>query len=317
MKRKFILLSPFIALTVAFSFDVALGRQSSSHFLSKLTKEAQSQPRLPSSVKALVDSAVIHYNRRERPKSIRDLHAVLAAKETKQTSSLFRALLYQWLALNHFALSNLDSASYDSASYYVERSLKVEYDIWPDQLESELPEDIRMFYQNCVDAFLNRFKQKRQSWRIAIGTITRADYSYNYGLFDVVAGIGTTVVLFEEIREILEKTVDYRTKFFNDLLLFVRLQRMRKNIERLTAGFYGEFSLSVPFKNNEISVKAVSFGPILSYASQSGWEIGGSCQVARLAIGQDQINFSQTIFNEERTRAFSLSNFELYIRKWF
>jgi hypothetical protein len=258
---------------------------------------------------------VVHYNRPERLKSIQDLHAILAAPETKKASDLFRALTYQWLAFNHVALENADSVT-----FYVARSLKEYLDIWPGHLESQLPEEVQTIYQNSWREIVDRFNKKRKSYRFAAGAITRLDYSHRVAEnWDAAAGIGTTVVLFEEIRDLIEKNVDYKTELFNDLLVYVRVQRMRKHVESLTAGFYLEFALTEELKEPGITFSPVfSGGPILSYAYQSGWEIGGAFEIARLVFGREiNTKFSQTVSNKNENVAFSYGNFELYVRKWF
>jgi hypothetical protein len=128
----------------------------------------------------------------------------------------------------------------------------------------------------------------------------------------VVAGVGTPIVIF--VEDALNKS---GAKFFDQLLLYVRIQRMRKTLERLTAAWYLEFSLVENLKEPGVKfAKVFSGGPIMSYTWRSGWELGGSSEVARLIIGQDpKPRFSQTAFKKDIS--LSYANFELYLRRWF
>jgi len=303
--NKFTPLWPFMALVTAVNVEWAAAQPLASLRLSdNLINKARFQE-LPQHVVIRVKSAVENYDDNKWQKSAQDLQAIIAMEETKKASSLFRAWVYQWLALNYSALD-----SSEAARFYVQRSLDEDIDIWPDYLDPvRFSGQFIGICQLCWSEILERFNQKRQSFRVAVGTITRADYSYNYGLLGIVTtGLGTSVRLAGKDQKL-------DVKFEKDLLLYIRLQQMRKNIERLTAGFYEEFSLSL--KRSNSPDKAISFGPTLSYFNKSGWELGGNFEVARLVIGRGATQISQTAFNEEETLSFSYGNFEVYLRKWF
>jgi len=292
---------------ILLSIEFAAAQQSKlTGDIGDITKKEWFQKMQPR-VRALADSAVRLANEPKYEESIKILEELLAMPETQKANRFFRAWLYQWMAYNFYTPETLDTTR-----FFVRRSLDADFDIWPDQVDRRLPTDVRGMYQEYREEILDRFRRKHKSWRIALGTISRIDYSHRFTEnWDAVAGIGSTVVL----------SINGKTQVFNDLLPHLRVQYMRKNIGRLTAGFYGEFSLLFRLdEKNEWKRpdKAVSFGPILSYAYQSGWEIGGTFEIARLVIGDSETRISQTIslFNDDKF-SFSYANFEFYIRKWF
>jgi hypothetical protein len=265
--------------------------------------------KLPPKIRIPALAAEMLANEGKYEDSIDTLQAVLSAKETRKARGMFRAWLHQWLAYNYAVLDSLEVAR-----KHVMLSLDSEIDIWPDYLDNSLQSDVRILYQQCYAEILNRFLQKRRSWRIAVGTITRADFSYRYGFFDVALGIGSTVVFFEKVSNLFY----YNAAFFRDLLVYLRLQRMRKTIKRLTAGVYLELALMEDREDEKFDpAPALSGGPILSYAYPSGWEMGSSFEVARFVFKRDAeiTPFSQTI--DYQNGAFSYGNFEFYLRKWF
>jgi hypothetical protein len=237
------------------------------------------------------------------------LQKIIEMEEAKRATSLFRSWVYQWQALNYFAMD-----SSEATRFYVQRSLDEDIDIWPDYFDPDrFSGQFLGLYHVCYTEIFDLFDQKRQSWRVApLGTITRTDYSYRFGIFDVVAGLGATAVVVENQK--------LKVKYDDDLLIYLRIQRMRKNFEKLTGGFYGEFSLLL--KKSRKPAKIVSFGPILSYTYRPGWEFGFTFEPARLIIASEaedntETTLSQTAFNEKGTLALSYGNFEFYIRKWF
>jgi hypothetical protein len=266
---------------------------------------AQSQTPIPAAcekaspqIQELIISVIDGFDANEPAKSIIALEKMLVIDRAEKLKGLCRAWVYQWLALCYDDLDSLEMAR-----KYVILSLEEDPEIWREHADSRLKARLRKTYQDCWEEILERFMKKRKSWRVAVGPIIRADISNRYGM---VTGIATTFVSIN--LDSLE--------VFKDLLLFVRLQRMRKNIERLTSGFYGEFSLSL--RKAEKPAKVLSFGPILSYAYQSGSEIGCTFEIARLVIGSGKTRISQTIFfKENKSLAFSYANFEIYLRKWF
>jgi hypothetical protein len=308
-------------------FTVIVAAETVSAQQSELTGDIIEQgwfQRLPPPVRSLADSALEHYKNFAFQKSIPALETLLAMGEVKKSRRLFRAWIHQWLALNYFALHSLERDSLERAKIlalaknHVQYSLEADTDIWSDYDNIRLPQEVRLIYQNDWAKILDRFFQKRRSLRLGVGTITKVDYGHRYDFFNITLGVGTTVVLFEEIRNLLEENVDYRTKFFNDLLISIRVERMRKYIKRLTAGVYLEFAFLEDFKEEKIHpAKALSSGPLLSYAYKSGWEIGGSFEVLRLIMGRGKTKFSQTAFGKDENFSLSYTNFELYIRRWF
>ena len=269
------------------------------------TGSAQSQNNLPvpcekapPQVKALIQSAIETFDANQPARSIQTLRKILETTESETMDGLCQAWVYQWLALSYDDLDSLETAR-----KYVIRSLEQDPEIWRVYADSRIKPGLRKTYQDCWNEIETQFLEKRKNWRVALGPITRAEVSNRFG---VATGIGTSVVRIEELND---------AKLFEDLLLYARVQRMRKNIERLTAGFYGEFSLSL--KESEKPVKVLSFGPILSYAYQTGWEIGSTFEIARFVIGGGKARISQTISTEKKNLALSYANFELYIRKWF
>jgi len=252
------------------------------------------------SVKALIDSTTFYYNKFNFSKSAEFLHKILAEEKAGmyRLDDLCRAAVYQQLARCHD-----DSATLEIAQNYVIQSLREDPEIWREHAHPLLSERLQRIYRKCWNEMQIAFMKKRKSWRVALGPVTRVDFSNRLG---VMTGIGTSVVRIEDFDSL---------KVFQDLLLYVRVQRMRKTIERLTAGFYGEFSLSL--KEAEKPAKILSFGPILGYARQSGWEIGSTFEIARFVIGGGKTRISQTIATDNKKLAFSYANFELYIRKWF
>ncbi len=251
-------------------------------------------------VQTLIRSAIESFDANEPTQSISTLRKLLDIAEQEKLDGLCKAWVYQWLALSYDDLDSLKTAR-----EFVLLSLKKDPDIWREHADSRLKPRLRKTYQDCWEEILEPFMKKRRSWRVAVGPITRFDISNRFG---VMTGIGTSVVQIKDFDSL---------KVFQDLdlMLYMRVQRMRKTIERLTAGFYGEFSVS--FKKAEKPAKILSFGPILGYARQSGWEIGGTFEIARLVIGGGKTRISQTIATDNKKLAFSYANFELYLRKWF
>lgn len=242
--------------------------------------------------------------------SIKAFKDVLAIKETQDARGMFRAWVHQWLAYNY---SVLDSA--EAARKHVRLSLQADIDIWPDDLDKSLHSDVWVLYRECYAEIFNRFQQKHQSLRLAIGTIVRADYSYRFlPHLDLVAGIGVPVLVGGSSEE--EGFVEF--KEVQQVHFYLRLQRMRKNIERLTGGFFLEYALVHDFTDaNDDFINVISAGPLLSYSHKSGWEYGGVFTIAQLGIkAEDKIKFSSYAFKKGDT-VLNYSNFEIYVRKWF
>jgi hypothetical protein len=278
----------------------------------RLIKEARFDELLPS-ILVLVDSAINHYDNEEeeRPKSVQDLKMILAMEEVKKTSSLFRAWVYQWLALNYFALDS----SMALVEQHVKRSLDENVEIWREYPDlKRLSEEVKDIYQICWEEIENKFRKKLRSVRIAAGPISRVDFSYRvFEHWDIVGGIGTPIKW--SFQEDLEKS---KILAFDQLVLYARVQRMRKYIERLTAGIYLGFTLEQDTSKTGIQfTKYLSAGPILSYAFQSSWEIGSTFEIARLAIGRGASTDLSNTALKGKTFTLSYSVFEIYIRKWF
>lgn len=285
---------------------------------------AQSQTNLPVTcekalpqVEALIHSAVESFEANDPAKSINTLKKILEMTEFDGMNGLCKAWVYQWLALSYDDLDTSKAIS-DSARSYIRLSLEENPEIWREHADSRLTPRLRKTYQDCWNEIETQFLKKRKSWRVAVGPITRAEFSNRFG---IATGIGTTVISLEDTIS-KENSNDFKVNLFRDLLLYVRAQKMRKTLERLMAGLYGEFSLSL--SKAEKPAKVLSFGPILGYAKQSGLEFGGTFEIARLVIGGGKTRISQTISSNngknsrDKTKlAFSYTNFELYLRKWF
>lgn len=266
--------------------------------------------KLPTHMRTLADSAVCLAHDSKYEESIKILQDLLGMRETQKVNRFFRAWLYQWMAYNFYPTDNLDTTR-----YFVSRSLREDFDIWPDHADSILPIEVRGLYQDRQKEILDQFIKKRRSFRVAIGTITRAEIGYSYRFINVAFGVGTTFI--QEIQNILEDGAKSETEFFRDFLLFVRVQGMRKNIKRWTAGSYLEFALLEDLKEEKFKPStALSAGPIISYTFQSELEVGVSFEVARLDFGRHQDKkFSRT--SSQGDVDVSYGNFELYFRKWF
>jgi len=276
--------------------------------LDKKVRQYLSFEKLPERPRSLIISAIDYYDNGEHQQSIKALMSLLTDKGMYEPDPSLRAWSNQWLALNYYAVDSLEYVK-----THVKSSLQEDVDLWHENiLDTRLPQDVRRLYEECWSEILNHLINKRESFRVGLGPITRVDFSYRYGLFDFVVGIGTPIIL--KIKGEVDKS---SIQSFDQLLLFARAQRMRKNIERLSPGFYGEFSLLEDLEKRGVKFAgAISGGPILSYTWQSGWEIGGSFEVARLVIGSGiKTKLSQTAFSKDLNLSYSV--FEFYFRKWF
>lgn len=287
---------------------------------------------LPVPAQILADSALRYYDDFENQKSIQvlqSLQTMINTGELKKTSGRFRAWIYELLAANYYHLARLDSLGFTLAQRelvksYVHGSLEENIGIWPEHVDEVrvIPDEIRILYQESWDEIYENFAQKRKSWRVGVGTIMRADFGYSLGFLDVAAGIGTTLDAFVD-PETSEPRVPTELRFRN-LLLFVRLQKMRKNLKQLTPGGYLEYSFSEDLtQSGHQTAHALSIGPVVGYAHPSGWEIGGSFEFARLIIGREsqeqsqQLTSQQIKLDESNDLIISYGYFEFYLRKWF
>jgi hypothetical protein len=269
---------------------------------------------LPSQIQADVISAINDYDNGLEIASIATLKKILTGRPFYRPGRSLRAWSYQWLAMNYFAKYKQDSLSVTEK--YVDSSLANDLEIWREFADVRIEEGLRRIYQDHWDGIFQRHEQRRKSLRFGFGTISRADYSYRYGVIDFVVGIGTPVVVVVQD--------EFKLEFFNQFLFYLRIQRMRKNLERLTPGIFVEFALleeefdAVEIPEGKLKFDPVlSAGPILSYTYKSGWEIGAEFEIIRLNLSETKGNlrFSQTAFKENFTLSFS--NFALYLRKWF
>jgi hypothetical protein len=257
---------------------------------------------------SLIVSAIAHYDAGEYLQSIQNLSTILAGTGIYKPRRSLRAWSNQWLALNYFALDSVVTAK-----KYVKLSIeKEDVEIWREYAEfKRMPYDLRDIYQACWDSLQWGFDKKRKSIRLGIGTTSRIDFGLRYRFFEILAGIGIPIVVVEDSVAQL-----------NQLLLYVRIQRMRKNIERLTAGLYFEFSLLEEDlkRDNPNFEGAISAGAVLAYPYKTGWEIGGSFELARLLFREKEsgeLPFSQTLRNSDFSLSLAYANFEIHIRKWF
>ncbi len=262
--------------------------------------------KLPAPTQSLIVSAIDSFDNRKNRQSIDTLRALLAGKGIYKPRRSLRAWSHQWLALNYFSI--LDSAT--RTEEYVKLSIKDDVEIWREYADSRMPQGLREIYQEYWDELQQNFDKKRHSWRFGLGTISRLDYSYRAEILEILGGIGAPIVAD------LEGGVE-----FKQLLVYARIQRMRKSIERLSGGFYFEFSLlDEDLGNGEVQFEpGISAGYILGYTYKSGLEIGGSFEFARLLFTDStssNLNFSQTVKVGDLSRL-SYGNFEFYVRKWF
>jgi hypothetical protein len=195
---------------------------------------------------------------------------------------LKKAWLYHWLSLTNFV-----SDSLEAAEKYVTLSLEEDLEIWREYADPRLKFELRQLYQEQWEEIQREFNKKRYSWRFGLGTITRADFSRRSGFFDIYAGIQLPTV------KVSNDKIEFDVA--DHPLFIVGLQRLRKSIERLTAGVFLESSLELK-KNLSTSDLDLSPGLITSYTYKSGWEFGYSFEI--------------TITSRR-------PNFEFYVRKWF
>lgn len=261
--------------------------------------------KLPTPTQSLIVSAIDSFDNRKNRQSIDTLMTLLAGEGIYKPQRSLRAWSHQWLALNYFSV--LDSAA--RAEEYVKLSIKDDVEIWREYADSRMQPGLREIYQEYWDELQQNFDKKRHSWRLAVGTISRLDYSYRSRFLEVLAGFGAPVV------------VDLQDQKFRikQVLLYTRIQRMRRSIERITAGFYFEpsFLAEKDTTNNKLRITgAVGVGVVIAYPYKSGWEIGGSVEGARLLFEKSvELTFSQT--KEIGNSTLSYGNFEFYVRKWF
>jgi hypothetical protein len=289
---------------------IAGGAPANAQLEKKLDKNVRqylSIDKLPERVQPLIISAVDYYDDGEYPQSIAALNSILVGNGKDKPKRSLRAWANQWLALNHSALKD----SITTVKKYVKLSIDADVEIWREYAEfTRMPQDLREIYQAYWDSLLAGFNRKRHSWRLGLGTISRIDYSYRTEILEILGGLGAPIVAD------LEGGVE-----FKQLLVYVRIQRMRKNIERLSGGFYFEFSvLDEDLGNDKVQFEpAISAGYVLGYTYKSGLEIGGSFEFARLLFADStssKLNFNQTAQIGNFSRL-SYGNFEFYVRKWF
>jgi hypothetical protein len=287
-------------------FSTAPAQQKSRPNLPEKVLEYIDFESLPEQTGGEVFAVVNNTDNARYERAIEALNGILSEDSLYQPGRSLLAWCYQWLAFNYSALDSTALAEKDVAL-----SLEKDLEIWREYADFRLGSYLRRVYQQQWDAIFQRHAQKRKSIRLGLGTISRADFGYNYGVVDVTFGIGTPVAV------VLQD--EFRIDFFEQVLLYTRIQRMRKDLERLTPGIYVEFALlEENIRNGKLNFKpVVSAGPVLGYTYKSGWEIGADFEIIRLLLSEtkDEPKFSQTAFEE--TFSLSFSNFEIYIRKWF
>jgi hypothetical protein len=282
------------------------GSQASAQLAKRLDKKVRqylSIDQLPERTRSLILSAIEHYGNGEHQQSLKALETILTDKGLYEPRRALRAWSNQWLALNYFALDSSVAAT----KKYVKLSIEQDVEIWREYAYSGMPQDLREIYQEHWDELQENFNNKRHSWRLAVGTISRVDYSYRSRFLEILAGIGAPVVV--ESQEFKIKQV----------LLYTRLLRMRRSIERITAGLYIEPSFLAgkdTTDNKSQFTGAISAGVVVAYPNKSGWEFGGSIEAVRLLFEKSvELTFSQT--KEVGNSTLSYGNFEIYVRKWF
>lgn len=318
--RRRWLLSALFAGLIAMSGAPAIAQLEKK--LDKNVRQYLSIDKLPERVLPLIIAAIDYYDNGEYRQSIAALNSVLTGDGKNKPTRSLRAWANQWLALNHSALKD----SIATVKKYVKLSTDADVEIWREYAEfARMPRDLREIYQVQWDSLLADFNKQRHSWRFGLGTISRLDYSYRTEILEVLGGIGAPIV-----ADLNNQKIE-----FKQLLLYMRLQRVRKSIERIFAGYYFEFSfLEENLNNNKLKepqnlqfIPAVSAGSVLGYTFKSGWEIGASFEVVRLLFKNsnsdkssensqsDRLDFSQT--TKIGDWPLSYGSFELYLRKWF
>ncbi len=290
--------------------------------LDKNVRQYLSVNEQPEFVLSLITSVVDHYDNGEYPQAITALNSILAGDGREKPNGSLRAWTYQWLALNHSAAKD----SITVVKKYVQLSLDADVEIWREYAEfARMPRDLREIYQECWNSLQEQFNKKRHSWRLGLGTISRLDYGYRTETLEVLGGLGAPIV-----ADLASKKIK-----FNQLLLYARLQRVRRSIERIFGGYYVEFSfLEENLNDNKLNAPqklkftpSLSAGAALGYANKSSWELGASFEVARLLFKKSDsdkkgdnsqsggIDFSQTTKINDWPLLYG--NFEFYVRKWF
>ncbi len=266
--------------------------------------EYLSYDKLAENRKALVISAINSYDVGEYHRSIEALTHLLRGEGLKKPPRPLRAWSNQWLAMNYSALENVAEAQ-----RHAKLSLEEDVEIWREYSEPRMDLALRELYLESWDRLRHSFEEKRNGLRLGLGTIPRVDYSYRSRLFEVLAGLGYIP---------LDVDIQGQKFTFKKVLLYARIQRMRNNLERLNPGLYFEPAIFLVNDNTDKKLEiggALSFGAVMAYTYKSGWEFGGSFQIAQLLLGENAQQLPSNLSIESEN--LRLTIFELYLRKWF
>lgn len=258
---------------------------------------------------SLIVAAVDDYNNREHRRSISALQALLSGESIYQPKKPLRAWAEQWLAINYAVLAD----SLAKAREHARRSLDEDVEIWREYPYRKMPQDLRDIYQEEWQALQQAFDRKHKGFRLGLGTISRMDFSYRFNLLEIMVGVGAPLAVDPE-----EEKIRLRPQ----LLFYSRLQRLRRSIERLSAGYYVEVSgLEENWREDGFKLQSVvSVGSVIAYPYNGGVEFGGSFEVARVFLFRDEpgeLPFVQRIKSTELKFFGTYANFEIYLRKWF
>lgn len=258
---------------------------------------------------SLIVAAVDDYNNREHRRSIAALKTLLAGENLYKPKKPLRAWAEQWLAINFAVLPD----SLTKAREHARRSLDEDVEIWREHPYRKMPQDLRDIYQEEWQALQQAFDHKHKGFRLGLGTISRMDFSYRFNLLEIMVGVGAPLAVEPDIEKIRLKP---------QLLFYSRLQRLRRSIERLSAGYYLEISgLEENWRDGNFKLQSVvSVGSVIAYPYKRGLEFGGSFEVARVLLFRDnpgELPFVQQIKSNELKFVGTYANFEIYLRKWF
>lgn len=277
--------------------------------LDKNVHQYLSFDKLSEPVQARIGAAIDHYDNGEYARAITVLHTILAGAGPDKPGSALRAWACQWLALNYFAMKDSSAA----VEKYVQHSLDADIEIWREFAEpNRMPRGLYELYRAHWEGLQQTFDKKHKAFRVGLGTISRVDFSYRARFLEIITGFGAPIVVNIENEKIALK----------QLLIYVRLQRLRRVIERLSPGFYFEFEmLEEDVSRNNIGKlhfgEVISSGIVMAYPHKSGVEIGGSFELARLFFKEkSDLSFNQTQ-PIGSTSFLTYGNFEIYLRKWF
>jgi hypothetical protein len=292
-----------IVLVMVCHIGLALAQQETS--ISALIRRAELLA-VPMPVRALADSATGLYNAHQFKESVEALKTLMAKLEGYEHKRLLRAWSYEWLAFNYKALGNMDTVE-----NYVRLSLREHKKIFPEYADSRMPEDVRTTYERILWEIHQALLKRQASWGASVGTLTKLEMGYRYRSNDFFLGIGSPVV--QVVQE-----GENPLASFNSGLLFLRMERVRRKIDKSAAGFFLDFALLA--RKDEPLAKIIGAGPLLSFfINRSGLEAGGRTEILRIEYSKG-IKESKTRLGQSFSSGnavITYANIEIYLRKWF